>query len=335
LEKIMPEPVQVLPDLYQLALPTPFPVGPVNVYIARDAHGLTLVDCGLRTPQARAALDAGLAALGYAVRDVRRILVTHAHADHYGLAAALASESGAQVFTHPFNRPVLEAYDEERERRLAFYAGILRESGVPDELQHIIGHMRRDIGDYAETVRVAGDLNEGDMFTLAGRAWQVLHTPGHSAGLVCLYEPHSRALLSNDHLLRDISSNPLVEPPPLGHSARMKSLVEYIAQMQRVAAMDISIAWPGHGEPIHDVRALVRQRVEFHARRASGILEILDGHSLTAYQIALRLFPRLDPLNFFLAISEVLGHLELLETKGHASLAQDGDILVWKKASEG
>ena len=328
----MPEPVAVLPDLYQLIIPTPFPVGPVNVYVARDPEGdgLTLVDCGPRTSKARAALDAGLAALGHSVPDIRRIVVTHAHADHYGLAANIAAESGAQVLTHPINRPTLQASTDESERRLAFYANLLHESGVPDKLVSAMDNVRRGIGNYADTVHVTGDLKDGDMLTLAGRAWHVLHTPGHSAGLACLYEPHSRVLLSNDHLLRDISSNPLVEPPPPGTSQRRKSLVEYIGQMQRVAAMDMSVAWPGHGEPIHDVRELVRQRVTFHAQRAERILGLFDGSPLTAYQIACRVFPQLDPLNFFLAISEVLGHLELLESEGRVSATQRDDVVVWQ-----
>jgi hypothetical protein len=170
--------------------------------------------------------------------------------------------------------------------------------------------------DYAETVPVAGDVTDGDTVMLAGRAWQVLHTPGHSAGLVCLYEPRSHVLLSDDHLLRDISSNPVAEPPPPGRTRRYQSLVEYLGQLRRVAALDVSVAWPGHGDPIHNVSELVRQRVEFHARRAGRILELFDGHELTAFQIMRSLFPVLDPIGFFLAISEVMGHLELLESEG-------------------
>ena len=325
-----PNPIVVLPDLCQLEIPTPFPVGPVNIYVAREPDGLTLIDCGPRIPEARAALDAGLAALGFSAHDVRRILVTHAHADHYGLAASIAGGTGAQVFTHPFNRPTLEACDRERERHMAFYADLLCIFGVPEETRHAIEKARRGTGDYAERIRVAGDLNDGDTMMLAGREWQVLHTPGHSGGLMCLYEPQTRTLLSSDHLLRDISSNPLVEPPPPGRAERLKSLVEYISQMQRVAAMEVSVAWPGHGEPIHDVPDLVRQRIEFHARRAGRILELLDGASLTAYQVARPLVPRLDSINFFLAISEVLGHLELLETQGRIRSARCDGVVIWQ-----
>ena len=332
-----PNPVVVLPDLYQLEIPTPFPVGPVNIYVARAPDGLTLVDCGPRTREARVALDAGLAALGFSVHDVRRILVTHAHADHYGLAASIAAgaSADARVFTHPFNRPALEAYDQERKRHMAFYADLLRVSGVPEETRRAIEQARRGIGDYAERIPVAGDLNDGDTLALAGREWRVLHTPGHSSGLVCLYEPQSRTLLSNDHLLRDISSNPLVEPPPPGRTERIKSLVEYIRQMQRVAAMPVSVAWPGHGEPIHNVPGLVRLRVEFHTRRAGRILELLDGHPLTTYQVARPLFPGLDPINFFLALSEVLGHLELLAAQGRVQFAQRDGVVIWQTTTPG
>jgi glyoxylase-like metal-dependent hydrolase (beta-lactamase superfamily II) len=157
-----------------------------------------------------------------------------------------------------------------------------------------------------------------------------LHTPGHSSGVVCLYEPESRVLLSNDHLLRDISSNPLVEPPPPGRTEKLRSLVEYVAQLRRVAAMDVRIAWPGHGEPIHDVAELVRQREAFHQQRAGRIVELLNGSELTAYQVARLLFPRLDPMNFFLAISEVLGHLELLEAEGRITSARRADVVMWQ-----
>lgn len=326
----MTQSVTVLPDLYQLTVPTPFPVGPVNVYIARQADGLALVDCGPRTLQARAALDAGLAALGYSVRDVSRIVVTHAHADHYGLAANLVAESGAQVLTHPFNRPMLESFADERERLLTFYAELLGMSGVPHNVRQMVQSARRSIGDYAETVPVAGDVTDGDIVMLAGRAWQVLHTPGHSAGLVCLYEPRSHVLISDDHLLRDISSNPVAEPLPPGRTARYRPLVEYLDQLRRVAALDVSVAWPGHGDPILHVPELVRQRVEFHAHRAGRILEFFDSRELTTFEIVHSLFPVLNPVNFFLAISEVMGHLELLESQGRVRSIQRDNVVMWQ-----
>lgn len=108
------------------------------------------------------------------------------------------------------------------------------------------------------------------------------------------------------------------------------SLVEYVGQMQRVAAMEVSVAWPGHGEPIHDVANLVGQRVEFHTRRAGRILELISGNVLTTYEVAHAVFPRLDPISFFLAISEVLGHLELLESQGRLRSTQREGVVKWQ-----
>ncbi len=322
--------MEILPYLHQLVIPTPFSVGPVNIYVARDPDGLTLIDCGPHTSAALEALEAGLAGLGHTTSDIRRILITHAHADHYGLAAELVKQSGAQVLTHPFNRLALQDYGDEREQRLAFYRGLLVQAGVPAAITETINTMRRGIGHYAQAVDPSGELNDGDRLMMEEQEWQVLHTPGHSAGLICLYEPGSRLLLSNDHLLRAISSNPLVEPPPPGQSHRLKSLVEYMAQLGRVAALDISTAWPGHGGPIKDVPVLVQQRIEFHAQRAGRILEIIGQHSLTTFEIAQPLFPRLDPLNFFLAISKVVGHLEWLEAEGRIGSTRHGEIVRWQ-----
>src|SRR5574341_1755566 len=90
--------------LHLIPIPTPFPVGPVNVYLA-EGNPLTLIDTGPKDGAALAALEAGLAQHGRRVEDLRRIVLTHHHADHIGLVARLAARSGAEVLTHPYNLP--------------------------------------------------------------------------------------------------------------------------------------------------------------------------------------------------------------------------------------
>ena len=104
-----------LEHLHAIELPTPFPVGPVTVYLA-DAPGepLTLIDTGPRTEDARAALDAGLGLVGTSVTDLERIIITHAHADHFGLAAKLVAESKAEVLTHAWNSATPVSYTHLR-----------------------------------------------------------------------------------------------------------------------------------------------------------------------------------------------------------------------------
>lgn len=328
-------PRRVLNQLYQLRLPTPFAVGPVNVYLATD-DPITLVDTGPRDDATRSVLDEELASLDLTRSDIRRILITHAHSDHYGLAAELVRDgTGVEVWTHPSNRAWLEDYETERVNRLMFYGEILQASGVPPDEQERMSSGRRGAGRYAESVRVERDLNEGDTVCMAGMTWAVLHMPGHAGGMLCFFEAETRTLLASDHLLRDISSNPIVEPPPDANAPKPRRLVEYIREMQRAAGLNPAVAWTGHGEPITDVGKLVRQRLAFHARRAERILSVLGGDECTAYQIAKPLFGRRDAIDSFLALSEIIGHLEWLEDQRRVERVRRGDVVYWRQAQRG
>jgi glyoxylase-like metal-dependent hydrolase (beta-lactamase superfamily II) len=321
--------------LHAIEVPTPFPVGPITVYLA-DAPGepLTLIDTGPRTAKTRTALDEGLARLGYSAADLKRIVVTHAHADHFGLAADLVDVSHAQVLTHPWNIPSLGDYDGDGRRRVAFYADLLRQAAVPTEAMVALGVVTEGMRRFARAVPVTVALDEGDSLPLVGRNWQVLHTPGHASGLICLYDATSQTLISSDHLLADISSNPVVEPPPPGHVERLRSLVLYEESLQRVAAMDVVQALPSHGPIVYDVAELVRQRLAFHERRLARVMDALRNGACTTWDVTQNLFPGTSPLDTFLAVSEVIGHLDLLEMRGKITMTRSNGVLVWDLAPE-
>ncbi len=320
-----------LPDyLDVLTIPTPFPVGPVNIYLARGDDGLTLIDVGPRFEPAQEALREKLTECGYRLSDVRRIILTHAHSDHCGLAGELAEEAGAEVFSHPANFSLLANYADERERWLAFYAALMQEAGMPPDQIVQVDRLRRGMSRYMTPVRPTATLKEGDTLQLGGEEWQVLHTPGHSGGLICLYQPQRQLLISSDHLLRDISSNPIVEPPEQEGRERPRRLVEYMRQLQRIAELPIELALPGHGPFIPDVRDLIARRLAFHDERARQIAKLLQNGARTTYDLTLSLFPHLDPVNRFLAVSEVIGHLEVLELQGEVISAVEDGVRRWQ-----
>ena len=323
-----------LKHLHAIELPTPFPVGPVVVYLA-DAPGepLTLIDTGPRTADAHTALEAHLDTLGHKVADLKRILVTHAHADHYGLAADLVAASDSQVWTHPWNIPSLGDYEAERERRVRFYTEILKEAAVPSEVRVTVGRVTRGMSHFAQQVTVDAPLQEGERLRLAGRDWDVLHTPGHAAGLICLYESASQLLLSNDHLLADISSNPVVEPPLPGETERPRSLALYRSSLHPIAALEINQALPGHGPVIHDVARLVNHRLDFHRRRLERVMDTLRRSVCTTWEITDALFPNRTPLDTFLAVSEVIGHLDVLEMEGKIVGQKVRGVFRWRAAA--
>lgn len=313
----------MLDYLQTLTIPTPYGVGPINCYLAEGAE-LTLIDTGPKNLKTLEALRAELHARGRAFQDIRRIIITHAHVDHFGLAAQIVAASGAQVLSHSRNRWWLTEYELEWERRYAFYRTLFQSNGVPPALtdQVILG-MKALLAE-AESVPMANyaPLEDGDTLRLGADDWRVVFAPGHASGLICLYEPKSQTLLSSDHLLRDITSNPVCEPPVRGETERPRALVEYIASMQKTAAMNIRLALPAHGEPIYDVRALVAARIAFHRARLDHIAQQLDCCATTAYEICDILFPKLKAFDIFLGLSEVIGHLDVLEMEGRVRRAE-------------
>ena len=320
---------QVSEKLYQVMIPTPFKVGPVNCYVA-TARPITLIDTGTKWDESRRAWQTELAELGLKIEDVQRIIITHAHADHYGLAAEIVRASGAAVWTHRHNQAMLEADETIRAQRDAFYLQLLTEAGVPPEQRQRVADSRRGGNRYAEAVSIDRILEEGDEIELADRTWRIYHTPGHAGGLICLFDPQARVLLSNDHLLRDISSNPVVEPDP-GGGPRPHRLVQYLHHLQRMADLEPGVAWTGHGHEIHAVHKTVRQRLHFHERRAQRILDLIETEERSAYQIAEPLFGRLQGMDSFLALSETIGHLDWLEERGRIEAVQRDSVIYWKR----
>ena len=324
-------PTQVLNGLYQIVIPTPFKVGPVNCYVTATVP-ITLIDTGTKWDESRRALQLELGALGLKIADVQRIVITHAHADHYGLAAEIAQASGAEVWSHRHNRALLADDETSRSQRDEFYRLLMTESGVPLEQRRRVADSRRGGNRYADVVQIDRTLEEASEIELANRVWRVYHTPGHAGGLICLFDHESRVLLSNDHLLRDISSNPVVEPDPDG-GPRPHRLVQYIHHMQRMADLEPSVAWTGHGHEIHDVHKTVRQRLHFHERRAQRILELVGAEERSAFQIAGPLFGRLDGMDSFLALSETIGHLDWLEEQARLEPVKRDEVIYWRRIS--
>ncbi|MCC7361794.1 MAG: MBL fold metallo-hydrolase [Anaerolineales bacterium] len=321
------------PYLHCLTLPTPFPVGPVNVYLA-EGEALTLIDTGPKADLTRTALLAGLAALGYKPAALRQIVLTHHHVDHIGLAGELATASGAAVITHPQTAPWLANYDDQRLRQEPFYRNLWVEAGAPDDILAAMKTASDSAAHWTDGAAATQLVDEGDTLTLGNEPWQVFHTPGHAGSLICLWEPNTRTLLANDHLLRDISSNAIVEPPPNRHGPRPRRLLDYLHHMRRMAALNPAVALPGHGEPVREVAALVARRARFHHRRAQKILGIVSEAPRTLWELTQPLFPRLTrPLDFFLAMSEVLGHLDLLEADGLVAPRPAGSVVRWTRVA--
>lgn len=300
--------------IHRIAIPTPFAVGRVNVYLIED-EPLTLVDTGPNSGASLDALERALAARGHALDDLELVVLTHQHVDHLGLVDVIRRRSGAEVAASETLRPFVERYGDELDADDAFAVEVMRRHGVPSEtaraLQALGGAFR---GWGAQTV-VDRVLVDGDRVELAGRTLDVALRPGHSPSDTVFGDLSRRLLLGGDHLLKDVSSNPLIARPPHGGD-RPQALVAYLESLQRTRAMDLDLILPGHGDPVCDHRALIDTRRLLHERRAEKIYGLVSERPRSAHELAVALWGDRDLTQAYLTLSEVLGHTDMLVNAG-------------------
>ncbi len=195
--------------IHRLPIPTPFRIGDVNGYLIED-DPLTLVDVGPNSARSLVALEAGLQAVRRRVEELERIVITHQHADHLGLIDVLADRSGATVCALDALVPVLEDFKGYAERNDRFAQALLRRHGVPREVVVTLGAVTRGYRGWGGSAPVGEVLRDGGELAFAGRSFSVHHRPGHSPTDTIFLDPIAGDLIAGDHLLRHISSNPLV-----------------------------------------------------------------------------------------------------------------------------
>lgn len=313
--------VSTHPEIVRIALPTPFPVGPVNAFLIKGDPPI-LVDAGARSDEAYAKLAQRLEEHGLKVGDLGIILLTHGHLDHVGLVGDILRESSAEVYAHPLVAEQYANYEKETDDNLHHLIHTMRRFGVPEETVAAIAAVRSTFHSLAAPFRVHHALE--DSAAVAG--FSAYHVPGHSASDVLFYHPEDRIAFTGDHLIRNVTPNPLIRRPRKGQ-ARARSLVEYQDSLQRTRALDIETCYPGHGGPFGDHRHVVDNLFHRHERRTADVRTLLASGPLTPYELATILFPKLSLKVLHLGLSVAIGHLEVLEERGLA-VAEERDGVV-------
>jgi len=303
--------------IHRIRVPTPFAVGRVNCYLIDD-DPLTLVDTGPNSGTSLTELEAGLARHGRRIEDLERIVLTHQHIDHIGLAQILVDRSGAEVCALNALAPWLARYGQQMDADDAFSEAVMLRHGIPRDIAIALRAVTAQFRAWGASVTVTQPLAPGDVLEFAHRRWTVHHRPGHSPSDTVFHDEASGELLAGDHLIKHISSNPLVSRPLEGGAAedRPKALIIYINSLRATRAMDLRIVHPGHGDPIADHRALIDERMAMHERRAQKIAGFLAEGPLTAFEIAQRMWGNVAVTQAYLTLSEVLGHVDLLLERG-------------------
>jgi glyoxylase-like metal-dependent hydrolase (beta-lactamase superfamily II) len=308
---------RILPGVWRLRLPLPWPGIPhCNAWAVAAGDGIVLFDCGLHEPGSLAQLERALAQCNLRLEHVRLLVCTHAHSDHYGQAASVIEASGCELWMHPDHahmRAAVDNPDEVRARRFE----VARQSGVPLEPLREWSESAKSRGSgIAGLVAPDRDLVEGVVVETDLGSWSVVETPGHAPSHVCLHQPERRLLISGDHLLGRVSLyfDFGWTPDPVG---------EFLASLDKVAALDARLCLAGHARTFADVEAHIQANRALVAHRLEAVLgAVREQGPITASAVVPFVYGQeLSQLTAGWWLPETLGYLRHLEIVGEVRRA--------------
>jgi glyoxylase-like metal-dependent hydrolase (beta-lactamase superfamily II) len=302
------------------------PMRYVNGYVVEDEGGPTLIDCGWKGDDVLSALEEGLARCGYAVRDLRRLLVTHFHMDHYGLAGTLLAAGVPELGMHPRDWQIVKIRAAEGDDD-AIVDSWLARNGLPLEPADDDPDYERY--DVAKPTRL---IEDGERIGRLRALW----TPGHSPGHLCFVDTVSGRTFTGDHVL-----DPGTPHVGLWLDRGRDPMGEYVASLRAVGAVETSGVLPAHGEAFPDLARRVEELLEHEAARERDVLHALNAGPSSATTVAgalrwRRRGDRFDQLpNGYqqFAVAETLAHLEHLRARGLVTRDERTAPITWALAA--
>jgi glyoxylase-like metal-dependent hydrolase (beta-lactamase superfamily II) len=327
---------EIIPGICQLQLQPGPDQDYVNSYLVRGEAGYLLVDTGWGTDQAWDSFLSQLAEIKIEVRDISSILITHAHPDHLGLSGRLQKLSKAKVAMHRLeSATIAPRYDMTH-----FIPGIekwFRINGVPENEITTFSNSFLGFMVVSDPAEINVMLNGGEMISVGLFSFKVLWTPGHTPGHICLYEPNKKLLISGDHIMMPAASGSINLYPDYDADV----LDQYLNSLHDLGKLDIDLVLPGHGDPFNGIQEWVEERVRYHQRKNSAIMENLATGAKTAYQLAVEMaFPimrrevgwkNLGDFNKRRSVLETLAHLESLHVKEKVSKSDRDSIIYYHR----
>lgn len=331
-----PEPDPFAPaadaGIHRLAIPTPFAVGRVNVYLIDD-EPLTLVDTGPNSGSSLEELQRAIAACGRALEDIELVILTHQHIDHLGLVSIVAARSGAEVAAIEAAVPFIENYSAESRADDDFALALMLRHGMPEDVARALQSVSQAFRAWGARADIARVLHDGDTISMRDRTFDVHFRPGHSPSDTVFLDSARKMLLAGDHLLPHISSNPLITRPPAEGSERPRALMTYLDSLRLTRDMDLDLVLPGHGDAFSGHRQLIDDRLALHERRAAKIERLIAERGRTAYELGQAMWGNVAVTQAYLALSEILGHVDLLVSDGRVREVEDTGVARFEPAS--
>ncbi|GAA3408475.1 MBL fold metallo-hydrolase [Paenibacillus hodogayensis] len=307
----------------QIKVPLPFPLRWVNSYIVRSRSGWTLIDPGLRTPEAEELWERALEHFGLSLSGLDKIVLTHHHPDHYGLSGWFQERSGAPVHISRTGLEQTRALWGEGETMSAKLLGLFDAHGMDvATLERMAEHMTGFLPQVSPQPELTV-IEPEKPFAIGDRLYRPILTPGHAAGHLCFLDEERAELFCGDHVLPQITPNvgyiPGFDENPLG---------SYLHSLREVSGLKVVRAYPGHREPFATFGDRAAEIVRHHEERLAAMEAVLN-EPRSAYELCLSYFgERLSIHQLRFALSETIAHLFYLRNEGRINeFERDGVTL--------
>lgn len=324
---VKPRTERIQPGIWRLKLPCPWPGVPHgNAWAMQQGAGIVLFDTGVGGRGRLRMLDIALAQAGFGVEDVKLVVCTHSHSDHYGLAASICEETGCELWMHPnWEHIRLQADDPEAALEARLEVG--RMSGVPMVALDRYRQRAANPEELIDGIRVPDrELVPGVEVETDVGTWSVIETPGHAPSHVCLHQAERRLLVSGDHLLgrTAIFFDYGHTPDPFG---------EYMASLDAIEPLPVDLCLPGHGKPFRESEAKIEAVREHAAELLDRVrAQLADGAEPTAYEVVEGIVGRenLTAATGGFMLQIVLACIDHLAVLGEVRQVPDSDPQRWR-----
>lgn len=313
----LPPVEQVRPGLWSIPVPIPNnPLRYVLVYALESERGPYLIDAGWNTDESYDALAAGLRRMGSSVADVRGVLVTHIHPDHFGLAGRIREESDAWVGMHPADIELIDGRYVQPGPLLEAVGATLRIAGAPADEIDALQRASMAILPLVATTQPDVAMEDGFRPDIPGWDVRAVWTPGHTPGHLCFYDEQSQLFFSGDHVLPRITPN-----VSLLDEEGVDPLGDFLVSLAKLKGISAEEVLPAHEHRFVGLAERVDELIDHHEQRFAEVEQIIRDGATTGWEIATlmhwsRPWERISGFMRRMALFEALAHLRALEQRG-------------------
>ena len=315
---------KIADDFYMLTLPMPFRLGHVHAFLLVHDGAVTMFDTGLNTPETFLHLERSLQRLGKSIGDIRRILISHYHIDHCGLAGRIQDVSGATICMSERSRPFLLMRNQEDYRFVEEIKAFSSSHGLPAKAVDFVIGLLQTFKKAGSACTINEFISAEQMEIIGGKQVYILPTPGHTHDHLSFFFPGERLLLSGDHVLPEITPN--LSPNMFARDFR--PLQSFLASLSRVEELPAAMVYPAHGRPFADLKGRIAVIRTHHDIRKDLTLKAVQEAPKSAFAVSRNIFgSELNEFDQFLALNETYVHLLELTHEGLIEeRCSDGEI---------